>query len=148
MSEFESDLKFAKEAAAAARKDFLEIVRGLKDEDLNREKRGGWPIRKVLEHAIHSEVLYSRLARHLCGLAQAEDEPHAKPPATVAEAVAALDESRAALEEAIAHVDEESFYKMHVIGREEYSVLSLLENVTLHDREHGPQIQDILASTS
>lgn len=148
MSEFESDLKFAKEEAAAARKDFLEIVRGLKEEDLNREKRGGWPIRKVLEHAIHSEVLYSRLARHLCGLAQAEDEPHAKPPATVAEAVAALDESRAALEEAIADVDEESFYKMHVIGREEYSVLSLLENVTLHDREHGPQIQDILDSTS
>lgn len=147
MSDFESDLANAKRDAEAARKDFLEIVRSLQDSDLDREKRGGWPIRKVLEHAIHSELLYSRLARHLREMPQPEEEVLTKPPASVADALAALQEARAELEEAIDGVDEETFYKMHIVGREEYSVLSLLENVTLHDREHGPQIQDILAST-
>jgi hypothetical protein len=32
------------------------------------------------------------------------------------------------------------------MGHEEYSVLSLLENVAGHDREHIAQIQEILAA--
>ena len=42
-------------------------------------------------------------------------------------------------------VDEETFYRLGAVGHEEYSVLSLLENVALHDREHGPQVREILA---
>ena len=66
----------------------------------------------------------------------------------MADAVTALEDSRAALVEAIGGVDEDTFYTLHVVGHEEYSVLSLLENVTLHDREHGPQIIEILAATA
>lgn len=148
MSEFKDDLSKANADATTARKDFLEVVRGLKDEDLDRERRGGWSIRKVLEHSIHSEVLYGRLARHLRELPQPEGEAVTVPPASVADAISGLEHSRAALDEAIDGVDEDAFYTLHVVGHEEYSILSLLENVTLHDREHGPQIREILAATA
>ncbi len=147
MSEFEDDLAKAKADATTARKDFLVVVHDLKDEDLDKERRGGWSIKKVLEHAIHSEVLYGRLARHLRELPQPDDAVTV-PPASVADAISALEHSRAALDEAIDGVDEDTFYTLHVVGHEEYSVLSLLENVTLHDREHGPQIKEILAATA
>ena len=145
MSEFERDLAKANNDATTARKEFLEVVASLNDDDLDKERRGGWPVRRVLEHAIHSEVLYGRLARHLRGLPQPEGEAVTVPPATVADAISALEHSRAALVAAIEGVDEETFYALHVVGHEEYSILSLLENVALHDREHGPQIQDIVS---
>ena len=148
MSEFEDDLSKANDDATTARKDFLEVVRDLKDDDLDRERRGGWSIRKVLEHAIHSEVLYGRLARHLRELPQPDGDAVTVLPASVADAISALEDSRVALDEAVDGVDEDTFYTLHVVGHEEYSVLSLLENVTLHDREHGPQIQEILAATA
>ncbi len=147
MSEFEDDLTKANADAKTARNDFLAVVRALNDADLDRERRGGWSIRKVLEHAIHSEVLYARLARHLRELPQPE-EAVTVPPATVADAISALEACRAALVAAIDGVDEDTFYTLHVVGHEEYSILSLLENVTLHDKEHGPQIQEILAATA
>jgi len=148
MDEFARDLEQTRRDATEARAELVRVLKGLQDSDLDRERRGNWSIRKVLEHTIHSEVLYSRLARHLCGLAQDEHEPDTKPPATVADAITELEASRKALFDAIEGVDEETFYKMHVIGREEYSVLSLLENVTLHDREHAPQIREIVEATS
>ena len=144
--EFEQDLSKALEDASRARDGLLAVLRGLNDDDLDKVKRGGWPVQKVLEHAIHSEVLYGRLARHLRELPQPEDEAVTVPPATVADAVSALGHSRTALLEAVEGVDEETFYKLRVVGHEEYSVLSLLENVALHDREHGPQIQDIISA--
>ncbi len=145
--EFERDLSKAREDAAHAREGLLAVLGDLKDEDLNKERRGGWSVRKVLEHAIHSEVLYGRLARHLRELPQPEGEAATVPPATVAGAISALGHSREALQAAIEGVDEETFYTLHVVGHEEYSILSLLENVALHDREHAPQIQDIVSST-
>lgn len=148
MSEFEKDLAKAKADAKTAREELLVVIRSLKDEDLGRERRGGWPIKRVLDHAIHSEVLYARLARHLRELPQPDEDAVTVPPASVADAVSGLEDSRAALDEAIDGVDEETFYRMRIVGHEEYSILSLLENVTLHDREHGPQIQEILAATA
>ncbi len=145
--EFERDLAKARDDASQARESLLAVLRDLKDEDLDKERRGGWSVRKVLEHAIHSEVLYGRLARHLRELPQPEGEAVTVPPATVADAISALENSRAALEDAIEGVDEETFYTLRVVGHEEYSIISLIENVTLHDREHGPQIQDIVSST-
>ena len=144
--EFERDLSKASEDASQARQDLLAVLRTLNDADLDKVRRGGWPVRKVLEHAIHSEVLYARLARHLRELPQPEDEAVTKPPPTVANAIAALEHSRSALEAAVEGVDEETFYTLRVVGHEEYSILSLLENVALHDREHAPQIQDIVGS--
>ena len=144
--EFEQDLSKALGDASRARDGLLAVLRGLNDDDLDKVKRGGWPVQKVLEHAIHSEVLYGRLARHLRELPQPEDEAITVPPPTVASAISALENSRAALETAIDGVDEETFYTLRVVGHEEYSILSLLENVALHDREHAPQIQDIVSS--
>ena len=144
--EFDRDLSKAREDTSQARDGLLAVLRDLKDEDLDKERRGGWSVRKVLEHAIHSEVLYGRLARHLRELPQPEDEAVTVPPATVASAISALENSRGALETAIDGVDEETFYTLRVVGHEEYSILSLLENVALHDREHAPQIQDIVSS--
>ena len=144
--EFDRDLSKAREDTSQARDGLLAVLRDLKDEDLDKERRGGWSVRKVLEHAIHSEVLYGRLARHLRELPQPEDEATTVPPPTVASAISALENSRGALETAIDGVDEETFYTLRVVGHEEYSILSLLENVALHDREHAPQIQDIVSS--
>ncbi len=145
--EFERDLSKARDDASQAREALLAVLADLNDADLDKERRGGWSVRKVLEHAIHSEVLYGRLARHLRELPQPEGDAATVPPATVAGAIGALEHSRAALEGAIEGVDEETFYTLHVVGHEEYSILSLLENVALHDREHAPQIQDIVSST-
>ena len=122
-------------------------------------RRGGWSVRKVLEHVIHSEWLYSRLATHLRGRPPPEggtlpdsstsaEEPEPAAFASVAEAAEQLDAVRAALLAAIDGVDEESFYRLQTVGHEEYSVLSLLENVALHDREHAPQVQEILQATA
>jgi hypothetical protein len=46
-------------------------------------------------------------------------------------------------------VDEEAFYALRPLNNEEghgqtYSVLSVLENIALHDREHAAQIRAIL----
>ena len=40
----------------------------------------------------------------------------------------------------------EKFYELRKVGHEEYSVLSVLENVANHDREHAEQIRNILAT--
>jgi hypothetical protein len=45
-------------------------------------------------------------------------------------------------------VTEDEFYEVRQLGREEYSVLSLLENVELHDNEHSAQIEQIRAATA
>ena len=38
----------------------------------------------------------------------------------------------------------ETFYELKKVGHEEYSVLSVLENVASHDHEHAAQIRAIL----
>ena len=38
----------------------------------------------------------------------------------------------------------ETFYELKRVGHEEYSVVSLLENVASHDQEHAAQIQAII----
>ncbi len=173
--EFNRDLAAARDGLASAREGLLAVVAALAEDDLERARRGGWSIRKVLEHVIHSEWLYSRLATHLRGDSppeggtQTETEGDSPPEggtqtktegdsppegdlppvafASVAEAVRQLDAVRAVLLAAIDGIDEESFYRLQTVGHEEYSVLSLLENVALHDREHGPQVQEILAAS-
>ena len=163
--EFDRDLAAGRDGLASAREGLLAVVGALAEDDLERARRGGWSVRKVLEHVIHSEWLYSRLATHLRGDAPPEGDTRTEsgpppeggtatemqdqPPAafaSIAEAVRQLDAVRAALLAAIDGVDEESFYRLQTVGHEEYSVLSLLENVALHDREHGPQVQEMLAA--
>ena len=143
--EFDQDMQAARDDIAASRKELLKVVDELNDGDLDRARRGGWSVRKVLEHVIQSEWLYARLTAHLRGLSQPEGEMPSSAVASVAEAARGLNASREGLLGNLDGVDEETFYRLGAVGHEEYSVLSLLENVALHDREHGPQVQEILA---
>jgi phosphinothricin acetyltransferase len=45
-------------------------------------------------------------------------------------------------------IDAETLYRMTKVGHEEYSPLSLLENVTMHDGEHLAQIEGLLRTAS
>jgi hypothetical protein len=99
-------------------------------------------VRRALEHVIESELTYVRVVQHLRGMPVAQDAIEAMP-VSADDARTRLDASRAALLEALEGVDEESFYKLASLGREEYSVLSLLENTSNHDREHAAQVREL-----
>ena len=144
-SEFERDLAHARTELEPARQELLAVVGALSDDDLDRERRGGWSVRKVLEHVIQSEWLYVGLTSHLRDrLVQGDIVSGAL--ASAADAADRLGAARAALLKALEGVDEESFYRLRTVGHEEYSVLSLLENVALHDREHEAQVRAILGT--
>jgi uncharacterized damage-inducible protein DinB len=142
-SEFERDLEVCREDIEGARATLLDVLGGLSDADLEASRRGGWTVRRVLEHVIWSELLYGRLVTHLRGLPVPPGDLPPCEPASVADAGARLDASRAALLAALDGVDEVAFYRLGTIGHEEYSVLSLLENTANHDREHTAQVQAI-----
>jgi uncharacterized damage-inducible protein DinB len=50
-----------------AREELLGVIDSLSHADLERARRGGWPVRRVLEHVIHSEKLYAQGTPYLCG---------------------------------------------------------------------------------
>ena len=59
---------------------------------------------------------------------------------------AQLKASGGAFRSALEDVTEESLYTVRSVGHEEYSVLSLLENIAHHDGEHTGQIREILGT--
>lgn len=67
--------------------------------------------------------------------------------ASITAAIDGLGRSRAALLHALDDVDEDTFFRLQHVGHEEYSVLSVIENVELHDREHAAHIERIMAAT-
>lgn len=142
--EFERDIEDNRNALSEARAELLAVVRGLRDGELDRARRGGWSVRKVLEHLVQSEWLYARLVQHLRGPAVQGDIVSGAP-ASVQDAEDRLSASRAALLAAVEGVDEESFYRLSAVGHEEYSILSVLENAANHDREHAEQVRGILS---
>lgn len=98
---------------------------------------------KILDHVVHSERLYAQLISVFSGVGTSV-EPSGTP-STSAEALAALESTRIAVLDGIGHVMEEDFYRLQSIGHEEYSVLSILENVASHDREHAEQIRKTIS---
>lgn len=144
-SEFEQDLQRVREELDAARKELLAAVTSLSDADLDKARRGGWTVRRVLEHVIWSETMYSRVVTHLRGQQPPGDAFDATP-ASVADAVERLRASRTALVQALDGVDEEPFYRLAAVGHEEYSILSMIENESMHEHEHAAQIQWINAA--
>lgn len=108
--ELARDLEQQRTALDAARKGLLDTVSSLSDDDLERGRRGGWPVRRVLEHVIWSENAYARLVTHLRG-GTPEGQLASEAPASVTNAVDQLVASRAALLAALDGVDEESFYR-------------------------------------
>jgi uncharacterized damage-inducible protein DinB len=146
MTTFDTELAEATTAIERARASFLDLLRGLTDDDLARGRRGGWAVRDVIRHVIDAEVAYAKVIGYLrssaVDLLNATDEDVASKEA----AIAALQRARAQLLVLLDGIDEQTFYDLRALGKEQYSVLSVLENVANHDREHLEQIEKILAA--
>ncbi len=146
MSEFERDLAENTAAIATSRTLLLDGLRPLTAEDLRRGRRGGWSIQEVLRHLIDAEVAYAKVLGFLRArpieVANASDDDVASASA----AVAALQRTRTQLVALLDGVDEATFYDMRSMGTNQYSVMSVLENVADHDHEHLVQITKTLAS--
>jgi len=128
-----------------ARSELTAAVSALDDAALARARPGGWTVGKVLDHVVQAEWHYARLIGLLRGATP--EEPRAAGIAGSVDAAGALEAARAALLRALAGVSASEFYRLAAIGREEYSVLSVLENVAHHDREHLAQVRRILEGT-
>jgi len=139
MSEFDSDMGALVSDLQKSRAKLNDVVAGLSPDDLSSARRGSWPVSKILDHVVHSERLYAQLISVFSGVGTSVDPSGT--PSTSAEALAALEATRIAVLDGAGHVKEEDFYRLQTIGHEEYSVLSILENVASHDREHAEQIR-------
>ena len=139
MSDFDSDKAQLLSDLEAGRARLNEVVGRLSADDLSSARRGSWPVSKILDHVLHSERLYAQLISVFSGVGTSI-EPSSSP-TTSAEALTSLEATRRAVLDGIGHVKEEDFYRLQTIGHEEYSVLSILENVASHDREHAEQIR-------
>jgi uncharacterized damage-inducible protein DinB len=144
-NEFDSDLRELHSDLAGARAELLSVIQSLQDSDLNRARRGGWTIARVLEHVIQSESMYTAAIAAIAG-GSASSPQGGGPPGSQAEAVQRLLFTRDALENALASATEENFYQLQRFGHDEYSVASVLENVANHDREHAEQVRRTLTS--
>ncbi len=140
-SEFERELAEATNAMTAARAAFAKMVAGMTDADLERARRGQWDVAQVLDHVVQSDGYYRRLIAQLREGAPPEPNEDVTTPSTCAEWAAALRTSCDAIVRAIEGVGEETFYHMGGPTHQQYSILSVLENVTLHDHEHGAQVE-------
>jgi hypothetical protein len=146
-TEFDTDLKGTLERVKSARQRLLDVLGGLTDADLAAARRGGWTVAKVLEHVIGGEWHYA-VGVHRLREREPLSPPQVSAVGSLAEAREQLGSARQALLEAVDGVTEDEFYAVRQLGREEYSVLSLLENVELHDNEHSAQIEQIRAATA
>lgn len=144
MSDFSSDRAELLSEMQKSRVQLNEVVGKLGADDLSSARRGSWPVSKILEHVLHSEKLYAQLISVFSGVGAAIEANGN--PSTSAEALAALEATRKAVVDGVEHVKEEDFYRLQTIGHEEYSVLSILENVAAHDREHAEQIGKTIGS--
>ena len=143
-SEFQSDLAELKTDIDASRTQLDSAVATINN--LDRARRGGWSLRRILEHVIDSEWLYAILVSHLGGQ-QAPDRPQVSlDAADIADAARQLTTCRQALLTALNGATEDNFYEIQKLGHEEYSILSVLENVANHDREHAEQINKVLSA--
>ncbi len=143
---FAADLEAVSGDLTNARAALVSTVQRLSDEGLDRARRGGWTVRRVLEHVVEFEWLCVMAVAALRGQPPAQGQQTSCEGQPVDEILCMLDASRHALLQAVDGVDEETFYTLGRLGREEYSVLSALENVAHHDREHVEQINSIVAS--
>ena len=140
-SAFTLDLEAALADMSSARAELVSTVQALSAGDLERGRRGGWPVHRILEHVIESEWMYAQAAAHLCGHPAPDRDQTACAGQPADEILCLLDSSRTALLGAIEGVSEDAFYEVKRLGHDEYSVLSLLENTAAHDREHAAQIR-------
>jgi len=127
-----------------ARARLLALIGRLSPDDLARSRPGGWSAGRVLQHVIESEAVYVKLLAHQTG--GAAPELATGEPASTAEAVSMLAATRDAVERMADGIDEETLYRLVKFGHDEYSPLSVLENVASHDREHVLQIAELIGA--
>jgi uncharacterized damage-inducible protein DinB len=147
---YHSDLAASQEDIRLARDELLRVIDLLSRADMEKARKGGWSVRKVLEHVIRYENLSGQGMAYLCGAEPPERLDNCLP-GSATEARTMLLDGRKVLLKALEALDEdpmayETFYELKKMGHEEYSALSLLENVSGHDREHIEQIRAILAA--
>lgn len=145
MSTFEADLEAALRDLAGARAGLVSVVQPLRPADLDRARRGGWPVARIIEHVIEAEYMYSVAACAIRGLPAGPRGETSCAGQPVDEVLCRLESARGALLGAVKDVPEEDFYRMQKLGHEEYSILSILENAASHDREHAGQVRSILS---
>lgn len=139
MTAFQTDKQDLLTDLAAAREELLAVVRPLGADDLARSRRGSWSVARILEHVIQAEHLYIHAVNAITAAAAVQLE-RGGAPASADDAAAALDSARGTLLDAIGQATEDNFYEIKQLGHEEYSVLSVIENIANHDREHADQI--------
>ncbi len=146
MGDFSSDLASNLDEMADHRKHLLDAVSALSTDDMMVTRRGGWSVREVLHHVIDAEVSYTKVIGFLrsapVDVPNATDADVASPEA----ASEALRRSRQQLLASLEGVDESTFYDLRALGKEQYSVVSVLENVAAHDHEHLVQLKKTLAT--
>ena len=143
---FEADRDAVLADMTSARADLVSAIQPLSPEDLDRARRGGWPVRRVIEHVIESDYMYAVAASAIRRQPVAPRGETSCAGQPVDEILCRLEAGRTALLAAVKDTAEEDFYRLEKLGHEEYSILSLLENTAMHDREHSAQIKAIHAS--
>lgn len=138
-TEFDNDLARLRGELTDTRSEFIAVVGRISDSQLDVARRGGWSVRRVLEHVITSEEGYARVVAHLKGNPITEPSPDALP-SSVEDAKTKLSSARDTLLRALDGVNEDAFYALQHLGKEEYSIVSVLENVVSHDHEHNAQL--------
>lgn len=147
MTTFQADLETVLADMTTARANLVATVQPLSNADLDRARRGGWPVRRVIEHVIQSEQIYSTVVAALREQPVSGSTPVSCVGQPVDEILCQMDTVRTGMLSALEGVDEAHFYELRRFGHEEYSVLSMLENIANHDREHADQVKTILASS-
>ena len=135
------DLKRTLDDMVAARTTLAARVAPLDAKTMALGAAGGWTVARTLQHVIEAEATYAKLLAHLTqGTAPglATDEP-----SDGASAAAAMQACRDAVLALTADVDDETLYRLVRLGHEEYSVLSVLQNIASHDRDHLAQITEL-----
>ena len=146
-TEFDSDLARLRGELTDTRSEFMAAVASISDDQLDVARRGGWSIGRVLEHVITSEEGYARVVAHLKGTPITEPSPNGLP-SSVEDAKTKLLSARDTLLRALDGVNEDAFYALQYLGKEEYSIVSVLENVVSHDHEHSVQLLTTLQQTA
>jgi uncharacterized damage-inducible protein DinB len=144
-SEFEKDFESVLKAVKQARDELFDLLTTLEESDLERGRRGSWTIRQILEHVILGENYFADAVRRARNTAEGDLTLPRVAVGSLREAKRLLHNSRDVLLNAVDHVDEDAFYRFARAGELEFSVLSALENVASHDREHASQIRETLS---
>jgi len=145
-SAFEADLETALADATRARADLVSTVQCLTEADLDKVKRGGWPIHRVITHTIEHDYYMAMFVASARGERFTGSSDATCGGQSIDEVLCRMEAGRTALLSAVNGIAEDDFYTLKTIGLEEFSPLSAIENAATHDREHLEQVHSILAS--